>query len=160
MCNPKLIICDEPVSALDVSIQAQILNLLKDLQEQLGMSYIFIAHNLAVVEHISDRVAVMYVGKLVELAETSELFGNPRHPYTEALLSAVPIADPNRKQSRIILRGEVANPADPPSGCYFHPRCLYATDQCAKETPPWREISPEHYVACHHAERLDLKAMV
>lgn len=159
VCNPKLIVCDEPVSALDVSIQAQILNLLKELQERLGIAYLFIAHDLAVVEHISDRVAVMYVGKIIELAETSELFGNPRHPYTEALLSAMPLPEPGRERSRIILRGEVANPAAPPSGCYFHPRCPYATELCATKTPQWREISAEHYVACHHADTLDLKGM-
>ena len=159
VCDPKLIICDEPVSALDVSIQAQILNLLKDLQERLGMSYLFIAHNLAVVEHISDRVAVMYVGKLVELAETSELFSRPHHPYTEALLSAIPIPDPSRESSRIILGGEVANPANPPSGCYFHPRCRYATERCAEETPEWIEVSPDHYSLCHYAKELNLKGM-
>jgi peptide/nickel transport system ATP-binding protein len=159
VCNPKLIVCDEAVSALDVSIQAQILNLLKDLQDQLGLSYIFIAHDIAVVEYISHRTSVMYVGKMVELAKTEELFGHPRHPYTEALLSAVPIPETNRKRSRIILGGEVANPANPPSGCYFHPRCSYATDLCSQEAPKWREISPEHYVACHHADTLDLKSM-
>lgn len=159
VCNPRLIVCDEAVSALDVSIQAQVLNLLKDLQIQFGVSYLFIAHDLAVVEHIAHRVAVMYVGKVVELAETSELFGNPRHPYTEALLSAVPLPDPERKQSRIILRGELANPANPPSGCYFHPRCPYATDLCTRVTPQWREVAPEHFIACHHADTLSLKGM-
>lgn len=160
VCKPKLIVCDEAVSALDVSVQAQILNLLKDLQAQFGLSYLFIAHDIAVVEFIAHRVSVMYVGKMVELAATSELFANPRHPYTEALLSAVPIPEPNRSRSRIILQGEVANPANPPSGCYFHPRCPYANGQCAQETPQWREISPEHFVACHHADRLILKGMV
>ena len=160
VCRPKLIVCDEAVSALDVSVQAQILNLLKDLQEQLGLSYLFIAHDIAVVEFIAHRVSVMYVGKMVELAETSELFSQPRHPYTEALLSAVPIPEPNRTRSRIILQGEVANPAHPPTGCYFHPRCPYATSQCEQEPPQWREISPEHFVACHHADRLTLKGMV
>jgi peptide/nickel transport system ATP-binding protein len=159
VCNPKLIVCDEAVSALDVSIQAQILNLLKDLQQELGLSYLFIAHDLAVVEHLAHRVAVMYVGKLVELAPKRNLFEAPRHPYTEALLSSVPIPEPGHTRSRIILRGEVANPAHPPSGCYFHPRCRYATDLCAQQTPAWREISPEHYVACHHAEAVDLQGL-
>jgi peptide/nickel transport system ATP-binding protein len=160
VCHPKLIVCDESVSALDVSIQAQILNLLRDLQRDLKLSYIFIAHDLAVVEHISDRVAVMYVGKLVESAKSDELFTHPRHPYTEALLSSVPQPDPNRKSARMILEGEVANPAHPPSGCYFHPRCPYATEKCKNETPQWREITPEHFVACHHADQLQLKGMV
>ena len=160
VCKPKLIVCDEAVSALDVSVQAQILNLLKDLQARFGLSYLFIAHDIAVVEFIAHRVSVMYVGKMVELAATEELFANPRHPYTEALLSAVPLPEPNRTRTRIILQGEVANPADPPSGCYFHPRCQYATEQCKKETPQWREISPEHFVACHHADQLTLKGMV
>ena len=160
VCRPKLIVCDESVSALDVSVQAQILNLLKDLQAQFGLSYLFIAHDIAVVEFIAHRVSVMYVGKMVELAATSELFANPRHPYTEALLSAVPLPEPNRTRSRIILEGEVANPADPPSGCYFHPRCRYATRQCEQEAPQWREISPQHFVACHHADQLTLRGMV
>lgn len=160
VCHPKLIVCDESVSALDVSIQAQILNLLKDLQQNLNLSYIFIAHDLAVVEHISNRVAVMYVGKIVELANSSEVFKHPRHPYTESLLSSVPLPDPNRKSTRIILKGEVANPAHPPSGCYFHPRCPYATDRCAIEAPQWREISPEHYVACHNADELKLRGII
>jgi peptide/nickel transport system ATP-binding protein len=159
VCHPKLIVCDEAVSALDVSIQAQILNLLKEMQERFGLSYLFVAHNLAVVEHISQRTAVMYVGKVVELADTKMLFAKPRHPYTEALLSAVPIPEPNRKQERIILRGEVANPASPPTGCYFHPRCSYATDRCVQETPILREIAPGHKAACHYAETLDLKGM-
>ena len=163
VCHPELIVCDESVSALDVSIQAQILNLLKDLQKGaggIGLSYLFIAHDLAVVEHISDRVAVMYVGKIVELAKSNEVFSHPRHPYTEALLSSVPLPDPTRKSKRMILEGEVANPANPPSGCYFHPRCPYATEVCKKETPVWREISPEHFVLCHHADQLQLKGMV
>jgi peptide/nickel transport system ATP-binding protein len=160
VCHPKLIVCDESVSALDVSIQAQILNLLKDLQDRLHVSYIFIAHDLAVVEYISHRVAVMYVGKLVELSETGELFRKPLHPYTEALLSAAPVPEPDRKRTRIILKGEVANPANPPSGCYFHPRCPYATDRCVRETPPLREIVPGRFAACHYAETLDLKGML
>jgi peptide/nickel transport system ATP-binding protein len=159
ICNPKLIVCDESVSALDVSIQAQILNLLKDLQQQFGLSYIFIAHDIAVVEYISDRTSVMYVGKMVELAKTKELFNAPRHPYSEALLSSVPLPEPERERSRIILKGEVANPANPPSGCYFHPRCPYAIDRCSKEAPAWREISPEHYVACHVADELKLRGI-
>jgi peptide/nickel transport system ATP-binding protein len=160
VCHPKLIVCDEAVSALDVSIQAQILNLLKDMQARFGLSYLFIAHNLAVVEHISQRTAVMYVGKVVELADTPKLFTRPRHPYTEALLSAVPIPEPNRKPERIILRGEVANPAHPPTGCYFHPRCPYATERCARETPLLREVAPGHQAACHYAETLNLKGML
>ena len=155
VCHPKLIVCDESVSALDVSIQAHILNLLKDLQQDLNLSYIFIAHDLAVVEHISDRVAVMYVGKLVELATSRELFSRPRHPYTQALLSAVPLPDPTRKANRVSLAGEIANPAHPPSGCHFHPRCPFATERCKQEVPVWREISPEHYVACHFAEHIE-----
>ncbi len=160
VCQPKLIVCDESVSALDVSIQAQILNLLKDLQKQLGLSYLFIAHDLAVVEHLSDRVAVMYVGKVVEVAETRALFQKPLMPYTEALLSSVPIPDPNRKAGRIVLKGEVPNPANPPSGCYFHPRCPYATERCVQEAPPLREIVPGRFAACHYAETLDLKGML
>ncbi len=159
VCNPKLIVCDEAVSALDVSIQAQILNLLKDLQAQLGLSYLFIAHDIAVVEFIADRVSVMYVGKMVELAKTQELFQNPRHPYTEALLSAVPVPETNRKRTQKLLRGEIANPAHPPTGCYFHPRCPYADARCAQETPEWREIAPEHFVACHYAEKLNLQGI-
>lgn len=160
VCHPKLIVCDESVSALDVSIQAQILNLLKELQQEMNLSYIFIAHDLAVVEHLSDRVAVMYVGKIVELSKSDEVFSRPRHPYTEALLSAVPLPDPTRKSARMILEGEVANPANPPSGCYFHPRCAYATSECRTATPQWREISPEHFVSCHHADQLQLKGMM
>ncbi len=160
VCRPKLIVCDESVSALDVSIQAQILNLLKELQQEMNLSYIFIAHDLAVVEHLSDRVAVMYVGKIVELSKSDEVFSRPRHPYTEALLSAVPLPDPTRKSKRMILEGEVANPAHPPSGCYFHPRCAYATSECKTATPQWREISPEHFVSCHHADQLQLKGMM
>ena len=156
--NPKLIVCDEAVSALDVSIQAQILNLLQDLQESFHLTYLFIAHDLSVVQHISDRVGVMYVGKIVELSETDGLFGNPLHPYTQALLSAVPKTDPETKMKRIILSGEVTNPANPPSGCYFHPRCKYAQDICRTETPIWREVASEHFAACHFAGDLPLSA--
>lgn len=160
--NPRLVVCDESVSALDVSIQAQILNLLQDLQEQMNLTYIFIAHDLSVVQHISDRVAVMYVGKIVELAETDELFSNPQHPYTEALLSAVPIADPDLRSERIRLEGEVADPSNPPSGCYFHPRCRYAQDICMHEEPELRSLGPagqEHYAACHLAQELSLRGI-
>ena len=157
--NPNLIVADEPVSALDVSIQAQILNLLQDLQEKLGLTYLFIAHDLSVVEHIADRVAVMYVGKIIELAETEALYLSPQHPYTEALLSAVPKPDPRLQETQIILSGEVANPADPPSGCYFHPRCKYAQDRCAQEPPQLREVLPGRYVACHYAEELTLEGL-
>ncbi|MEZ4735309.1 MAG: ATP-binding cassette domain-containing protein [Caldilineaceae bacterium] len=157
--NPQLVICDEPVSALDVSIQAQTLNLLKQLQHEFHLTYLFVAHDLSVVRHISNRVAVMYIGKLVEMAETDELFSCPRHPYTEALLSAVPKPDPRGQRKRILLEGDVADPANPPSGCYFHPRCRYATAQCVQETPAWREISPRHFVACHYAEQLDLRGV-
>ena len=155
--DPQLIICDEPVSALDVSIQAQVLNLLEDLQEEFGLTYLFIAHDLSVVKHISDRVAVMYLGKIAELAETEELFGNPRHPYTEALMSAVPVPDPDWNVERILLEGDVPSPVNPPSGCYFHPRCRYAQDVCRTEAPIYREITGEHFVTCHLSESLDLQ---
>jgi len=158
--NPKFIVADEPVSALDVSIQAQILNLLQDLQKKFHLTYLFISHDLSVIEHISDRVAVMYVGKMVEMAETEELFLNPKHPYTEALLSALPKADPDLKMERIILPGEVANPANPPSGCYFHPRCKHAKSICKEIEPEWEEVTPEHFVACHFARELSLKGVV
>ena len=157
--NPSLIVCDEAVSALDVSIQAQILNLLQDLQEQFNLTYLFIAHDLSVVEHIADRVAVMYVGQVVEMAETEDLFIKPKHPYTEALLSAVPTTDPDIKIDRIILPGEIANPADPPSGCYFHPRCRYAKDICKQKTPITEEVEPGHFVACHFANELELRGV-
>jgi len=156
--NPKFIVCDEPVSALDVSVQAQILNLLLDLQEQFGLTYLFVAHDLSVVEHISDRVAVMYVGKLVESAITEELYINPLHPYTEALLSAVPKPDPRMRTEALILPGDVADPANPPSGCYFHPRCRY--DRCEQEEPQLRELRPDHFVACHRAEELRLEGVL
>jgi peptide/nickel transport system ATP-binding protein len=154
--NPSLIVADEPVSALDVSVQAQIVNLMLELQEELGVTYLFVAHDLSVVKHMSDRVAVMYVGKIVEIAETEALFNTPKHPYTEALLSAVPKPDPRLRSQRIILEGEVADPAHPPSGCYFHPRCRYALDHCKTETPYLREIQPGHYVSCHRAEEINL----
>jgi peptide/nickel transport system ATP-binding protein len=157
--NPSLVICDEPVSALDVSIQAQTLNLLQDLQRELNLAYIFVAHDLSVVEHISHRVAVMYVGKVAEMASTEELFSNPLHPYTEALLSAVPKPDPSYQSKRIVMQGDVADPSNPPSGCYFHPRCRYAKDICKVETPAFRQIKPDHFSACHFAEELTLQGI-
>jgi len=157
--NPRLVVADEPVSALDVSVQAQVINLLSDLQEQLNLTYLFVAHDLSVVRHISDRVAVMYVGKMVELAETEELFSNPKHPYTSALLQSVPIPDPKNKKERFVLEGEVASPANPPEGCYFNPRCAHATDVCRTETPVFEEIEPKHWVACHRASELDLRGL-
>lgn len=155
--HPRIIVCDEPVSALDVSIQAQVINLLKDLQKDMGLTYIFISHDLSVVEHISDKVGVMYLGKLVEFAETENLFSKPMHPYTEALLSAVPVADPTVKIDRIPLRGEIPNPANPPSGCYFHERCAYCLDICTREAPELRKLAENHEVACHRAEELNLR---
>ena len=154
--NPKLIVADEPVSALDVSVQAQILNLLQDLQEQFNLTYLFVSHDLSVVEHICDRVSVMYVGKMVELAETEALFATPKHPYTEALLSAIPTPDPEVSMERILLPGEVANPANPPSGCYFHPRCSYVQEVCKTTAPVWEEIEPGHFALCHFAKELQL----
>jgi oligopeptide/dipeptide ABC transporter ATP-binding protein len=154
--RPKIIIADEPVSALDVSIQAQVLNLMEDLQRELGLTYLFIAHDLSVVEHISDRVAVMYLGKVAELAPAEKLYSDPLHPYTEALLSAVPRTDPDKKSRRIILKGDVPSPANPPSGCKFHPRCRYAEAICSQEEPALREIKPDQYVACHLADKLEL----
>jgi peptide/nickel transport system ATP-binding protein len=157
--NPKLIICDEPVSALDVSIQAQVLNLLEDLQHDFDLTYLFIAHDLSVVEHISDRVAVMYVGFLVEMAATDELYYQPKHPYTEALMAAIPKPNPRDRTRPIKLPGEVASPANPPSGCYFHPRCRYAQPICAQERPILRDVGNEHWVACHFAEELELAGL-
>jgi len=154
--QPRLVVADEPVSALDVSVQAQILNLLIDLQAEFQLTYLFVAHDLSIVRHVSNRVAVMYVGRMVELAETEALFSAPKHPYTAALLSAVPEPDPRTRSRRIVLQGEVANPAAPPSGCYFHPRCPYAIDVCRAQAPAWQEIAPARFVACHRAQELQL----
>jgi oligopeptide/dipeptide ABC transporter ATP-binding protein len=147
--NPKLIIGDEPVSALDVSIQAQIINLLIDLQAEFELSYIIIAHDLAVVEHICDRIAVMYLGKIVEMATYNELYTDPKHPYTKALLSAIPVSDPKAIKQRIVLKGDVPSPINPPSGCHFHPRCPYRMDACDKDEPPLKDIGTHHLVACY-----------
>ncbi len=149
--RPKFIVCDEPVSALDVSIQSQVLNILKDLQQEFGLTYLFIAHNLSVVEHISDRVAVMYLGKMVELTDRDELFAHPKHPYTLALMSAIPIPDPTLKRERTILKGDVPSPLNPPTGCRFHPRCPIAVDICSQQEPQIKEVSPDHLVACWKA---------
>jgi peptide/nickel transport system ATP-binding protein len=157
--NPRLIVADEPVSALDVSIQAQILNLLKDLQSTFGLSYLFVAHDLNVVRYVSNRIAVMYVGRLVERAFTNDLFTDPKHPYTEALLSAVPKSEPDEERHRIILQGEIPNPANPPTGCYFHPRCRYVKDICRVNPPPLAEVGPGHFAACHFAKELNLRGV-
>ncbi len=154
--NPQLIICDEPVSALDVSIQAQILNLLQDLRSQFQLTYLFISHDLSVVRHLCNRVAVMYVGRIVEIAKTEELFNHIQHPYSEALLSSAPTPDPRAKRKYVPLTGEVPDPANPPHGCYFHPRCQYAQEQCKVETPALREVQPGHWAACHFSETLAL----
>ena len=147
--EPKLIVCDEPVSALDVSVQAQVVNLLEDLQKRLGLSYLFIAHDLSVVKHVSDRIAVMYLGKIVEYADKVTLFTNPQHPYTEALLSAVPVPNPKLKREKRLLQGDVPSPINPPPGCNFHTRCPYAEARCKIDVPRLREISPGHAVSCH-----------
>ena len=155
--EPQVIVCDEAVSALDVSIQAQVINLLRDLQKDLNLTYLFISHDLSVVEHISDKVGVMYLGRMVEFGKTEDLFAKPLHPYTEALLSAVPVADPTVQIERIPLKGEIPNPANPPSGCYFHTRCRYCTQKCMEQAPEYVELEPNHFVACHRAEELKLK---
>ncbi len=155
--NPKFIVCDEPVSALDVSVRAQILNLLLDLQTRLNLTYLYISHDLSTVRHLSHRAGVMYVGKMVELASTRDLYKDPKHPYTEALLGAIPLPDPWLRREQVILAGEVANPANPPSGCYFHPRCRYVQEMCKTETPKWQEVAPDHWVACHRADELTLQ---
>jgi peptide/nickel transport system ATP-binding protein len=159
--EPRLIVADEAVSALDVSVRAQILNLMQDLQEEMALTYLFVSHDLSIIEYICDRVVVMYVGKIVEVAETARLFHQPQHPYTEALLSAVPKPDPRqrRRRQRIVLEGDVADPAHPPSGCYFHPRCRYAKPRCSQESPALRPVEPGHYVACHYAEELALQGV-
>jgi peptide/nickel transport system ATP-binding protein len=153
--DPRLIVADEPVSGLDVSVQAQVINLMMDLQDEFGLTYLFVSHDLSVVNQISDRVVVMYVGRVVEVGTPQELFRNPKHPYTSALISALPISDPRNRGERPVLKGEIANPASPPSGCYFHPRCPFAVDKCKVEAPPLQDISGR-LVACHRAEELEL----
>jgi oligopeptide/dipeptide ABC transporter ATP-binding protein len=153
-------VADEPVSALDVSVQAQIVNLMLELQDRLGIAYLFVAHDLSVVKHVSHRVAVMYVGRIVEVAPTAALFATPRHPYTEALLSAVPVPDPRRRAQRIVLEGDVADPSDPPPGCPFHPRCRYAVDRCRREEPKLEEVMPGQWVRCLRADELKLAGVV
>jgi peptide/nickel transport system ATP-binding protein len=155
--QPQFVVCDEPVSALDVSIQAQILNLLMDLQKEFGLTYLFVAHDLSVVEHVSDRVAVMYLGRLVEVAPTADLFYQPLHPYTEALMSAIPALDPDDVMKPVMLKGEIPSPANPPSGCPFHPRCPYVQDICKQDMPELKEYRPGHFAACHFADQLSLK---
>ncbi len=157
--HPRLVVCDEPVSALDVSVQAQVINLLQDLQQAMGLTYLFVAHDLSVVRHISDRVAVMYVGKVVETAPTEDIMQHPRHPYTEALLSAVPRPDPHHHSQRIIMEGEVPDPSQPPSGCIFHTRCRYREPRCTVEEPELREYVPGHHVRCHFADTLSLQSV-
>lgn len=155
--NPQFIVCDEPISALDVSIQAQVINMFEDLQTEMGLTYLFIAHDLSVVKHISNRIGVMYLGKMVELADSNELIKNSLHPYTKSLISAIPLADPRtaRNSKRIMLSGDVPSPLNPPSGCHFRTRCAYATEQCAAATPEWEEVSKGHYVACHHVDKIN-----
>lgn len=157
--DPTVIVADESVSALDVSVRAQIIELFQELGRELGLTYLFISHDLSVVEYIADRVAVMYVGRLVELAETEELFSAPRHPYTEALMSAVPRADPRNRSHRILLQGDIPNPANPPSGCYFHPRCRYAEEICSQHAPQLQDLGNEHFSACHFSEKLKLRGV-